>query len=145
MDQGSNAPKIVLEDHPPDGRQWPTLVTGVVSFALIVLVSMTAWLFAPSDAADIQPPANLASLPFVDGVMVEVDLPNLVMDAYDPVNGERELRFKVRDSDTRYFDVVHLRAHSSIGLPTRLFYEQEGDTLWAVYKQDAPANSVERE
>ncbi len=145
MDQGSDAAQVVLADHPDERRQWPAFLTTIASFAMIVLVSMGVWLFAPSDASDIQPPANLASLPYVDGVMVEVDLPNLVMDAYSPLNGQQELRFKVRDSDTQYFDVVHLRAHSAIGLPTRLFYEQDGDTLWAVYKQDAPANSVEKE
>ncbi|NQU37872.1 MAG: hypothetical protein HQ526_09810 [Actinobacteria bacterium] len=142
MDRGRDADPIELADHPEDHRPWSPLSTGLATAALVILASISVWLFAPSDAIEIQPPTNLASLPYVDGVMVEVELPDLVMDAYTPVDGQTELDFKVRDADTQYFDVVHLRAHSSIGLPTRLFYEKDGDTLWAVYKEDAPANSA---
>ena len=39
------------------------------------------------------------------------------------------------------FDIAHLRSHSSIGLPTRIFYLEENGKRYAVYKVDAPANS----
>lgn len=142
MDSGPEAPRTELVDDPPR-RPWPGLVTGLGAFALILLVGLGVWAFAPSDAAEIRPPDNIDELPYVDGVMVEVDLPRLVLDAYEPVDGATEVEFRVREGDERYFDVVHLRAHSSIGLPTRVFYEQEGDTYWAVYKEDAPANNAD--
>ncbi len=61
----------------------------------------------------------------------------------EPVDGQREVEFRVRDADLKYFDVIHLRAHSSIGLPTRVYYERDADGLWAVYKEDAPANNAD--
>lgn len=142
MDEGHDAPTIALAQPHERHKPWPALMTGVTTFALILLISVGGFLFAPSDATAPQPPANVDSLPYVDGVLVVVELPDLVLDAYDPINGEQELSFKVREADSQYFDVVHLRAHSSIGLPTRLFYEEEGGQRWAVYKEDAPANST---
>jgi len=142
VDSGPGTPRTVLVDDPPR-RPWSALLTGLASFTLVLLLGIGVWAFAPSDAAEIAPPENVDALPYVDGVMVEVDLPRLVLDAYDPVDGSTEVEFRVRDADLKYFDVVHLRAHSSIGLPTRVFYEKDGDTYWAVYKEDAPANNAE--
>lgn len=132
-------PPVIAEA--PKARPWPAFRSGIGIFALVLLLGIGGWLFAPSQMASIQPPTNVDELARIDGVLVEVDLPRLVLDAFRPLDGAREIQFRVRERDLRYFDVVHLRAHSSIGLPTRLFYEREGDVYWAVYKEDAPANS----
>ena len=39
------------------------------------------------------------------------------------------------------FDIAHLQSHSSVALPTRLYLERSGGRYFAVYKEDAPANS----
>lgn len=124
MDQGPDAPRITQQEG-RSRRFWSSTLTGVGAFALILLVGIGAWAFAPSDAPAITPPENVDELPYADGVMVEVDLPRLVLQSYAPVDGKTEVEFRVRDSDLKYFDVVHLRAHSSIGLPTRVFYERD--------------------
>ena len=104
-------------------------------------LGLGVWLFAPSDTGEIQAPADLASYEYVDGVMSQVQLPLLEMNAYSQVNGQTTLKFRVPESNLRYFDVVHLRAHSSIGLPTRIYFKEIEGELLAVYKIDAPANS----
>lgn len=130
----------VALDTPPHRRTRPWLV-GVVTAALAVLVGVGGWLFAPSDLGELQPPPDLASYEFIDGVVSDVSLPTVTIEGYEPLEGATSVTFGVRDGDLRYFDVVHLRAHSSIGLPTRIYYERDGERLWAVYKEDAPANS----
>lgn len=132
---------VTLVDHPAPRVPWSKRLTILATIALALLAGVGAWLFAPSDLGELQPPPNLESYEHVDGVMARVDLPILKLNAYSQVDGSDQLTFHVREADLRYFDVVHLRAHSSIGLPTRLYYEREGGKLWAVYKEDAPANS----
>jgi hypothetical protein len=132
-------PEVLLEDVPT--RPWAFWPTSIGAFALAALLGVGIWLFSPSDLSEIQPPPNIESYDYVDGVLSEVQLPILVMNAYDTVEGEKKLTFRVPEANLRYFDVVHLRAHSSIGLPTRLYYERIKGELVAVYKVDAPANS----
>ena len=43
--------------------------------------------------------------------------------------------------DDRYFDLAHIQSHSSIALPTRIYFERDGDRYYARFKEDAPANS----
>jgi hypothetical protein len=135
----THAPVTVLEDveHSEVGRGVTLFVTVLVT----IMVGAGAWLFAPSSTGVAQPPPNLEQYDYVDGVLVEVDLPQLVMDSYDPVDGESRITFRVPDASLQYFDVVHLRAHSSIGLPTRIYYDNLDGELIAVFKTDAPLNS----
>ena len=86
-------------------------------------------------------PVDVFDLPTMDGTLVVVEPPKLVLSAFKPVDGQEEIEFTIRDQDKRNFDVAHLRSHSSIGLPTRIFYLEEGGKRYAVYKTDAPANS----
>lgn len=115
------------------------LVAGLTALA-IGLVSILAWLFGPGAAAP-KAPVDVASLPSADGTLVVVDLPRLVLKTFRPVDGKREVEFTVREADRANFDVAHLRSHSSIGLPTRVYFEREGGRYFAVFKEDAPANS----
>lgn len=140
MTSESKAQGVTLVDAAPR-QPWGNLATAALTVFLTSVVGIGAWLFAPSDLSEVQPPPNLESYAYVDGVMSEVNLPTLVMNAYEPVNGESVVTFSVPETSLRYFDVVHLRAHSSIGLPTRIYYEEIEGELIAVYKIDAPANS----
>ena len=115
------------------------LVAGLTALA-IGSVSLIVWLFGPSPEEP-KAPVNVASLPAVDGTLVVVDLPRLVLKSFRPLDGKTELEFTVREQDRENFDVAHLRSHSSIGLPTRIYYLQENGKLYAVFKEDAPANS----
>jgi len=135
----THSPVTVLKDavHPQVGRGATLVVTVLVA----IMVGAGAWLFAPSSAGVAQPPPNLEQYDYVDGVLVEVDLPQLIMNSYDPLHGESRITFRVPDASLQYFDVVHLRAHSSIGLPTRVYYDDLDGELIAVFKTDAPLNS----
>ena len=115
------------------------LVAGLTALA-IGSISLIVWLFGPTPAEP-KAPVNVASLPAIDGTLVEVELPRLVMKSFRPIDGKTELEFIVREQDRENFDVAHLRSHSSIGLPTRIYYLQEEGKLYAVFKEDAPANS----
>ena len=140
MNETTSAAQVKLAE-PKPVKRWGALATSTLTVFLTTLLGVGAWLFAPSDLSEVKPPENLESYQYVDGVMAEVDLPRLVMNAYDEVNGQTVLTFTVPEASLRYFDVVHLRAHSSIGLPTRIYFEEIDGELIAIYKIDAPANS----
>ena len=121
-----------------DARRGPSRVRLAIALALcLALLGVLLWLFSPGGEGP-GLPANLSDLPRMDGTIVAVEDDQLVMEPFD---GRAELTFLVRDADRGQFDFTHLRSHSAIGLPTRLFYRREGGRLYAVYKMDAPANS----
>lgn len=140
MSEATRQELVTLVDRAPN-KPVGTLATASLTVFLTSILGIGVWLFSPSDLSEVQPPPNLESYQYVDGVLSEVNLPILVMNAYDEVDGESVLTFRVPETSLQYFDVVHLRAHSSIGLPTRLYYEEIDNELVAVYKIDAPANS----
>jgi hypothetical protein len=107
----------------------------------VVFLGIVVWLFG-STPAEVARPANVASLPSVDGTLLVVESDRLVLDTFTPIDGKQEVEFTIRPRDASHFDLAHLRSHSSIALPTRLFYERDGDEFFAVYKEDAPANSA---
>ena len=135
----NESPPVTLAD--PPRRQWSRTIVVVATAGVTALIGVGVWLFSPSELGELEPPPDLASYAYVDGVVSEVAMPNITLEAFEPVSGEDSVTFEVRDADARYFDVIHLRAHSSIGLPTRVYYEDDGERIWAVYKEDAPANS----
>jgi hypothetical protein len=61
--------------------------------------------------------------------------------ALRPADGSAEVNFTIRPEDVDNFDIAHLQSHSSVGIPTRIYYEEDGGTKYAVYKEDAPVNS----
>jgi hypothetical protein len=85
-------------------------------------------------------PVNLQDLPRVDGTLLVVEDDRLVMEPFEPLEGKDEITFELRDAYRQNFDLAHLRSHSSVAIPTRIFYRKDGDAYVAVYKQDAPAN-----
>lgn len=97
-------------------------------------------LFGPGGGEPNAPP-NLSSMERVDGTLLVVEDRRLVLEPFEPLDGREEVEFEIREEDTRYFDIAHLRSHSSVALPTRLYYEKSGGRYFARYKEDAPANS----
>jgi hypothetical protein len=65
----------------------------------------------------------------VVGVITTVTADRLVL---RPADGGEEMQFAVRTSDARRLDIFHLETHSAQGLPTRITYERDGGTLYAV-------------
>jgi hypothetical protein len=110
----------------------------VVAFALGACVL----LFLLFRGEDVQPaaPVNVQDLPRVDGTLMVVEDDRLVMRPFEPLDGQSEVEFEIRDAYRDNFDLAHLRSHSSVGIPTRVYYRRDGDVYVAVYKEDAPAN-----
>ena len=132
--------RIFVVESSPTPKFLPVPVALLVMF-LTSFLGIGIWLFAPSDTGEVKPPPGLSSFQYVDGVMTKVDLPLLTMKSFSKVEGRSNLEFSVPESSLRFFDVVHMRAHSSIGLPTRIYFKEVKGKLIAVYKTDAPANS----
>ena len=117
-------------------RRW------LIALPAVVLLGALVWLFAAEGS---QPPAptNLADLPRVDGTLNVVEETRLVMTPFEPLNGDAEVEFTIPDKYRANFDLAHLRSHSSVGIPTRIYYIEQDGVLLAVYKADAPANGSE--
>jgi hypothetical protein len=86
-------------------------------------------------------PVNVEDLPRVDGTLTTVEDDRLVMKPFEPLDGKTELEFERREAYKKNFDLAHLRSHSAVGIPTRIYYRRDGDVYVAVYKTDAPANT----
>ncbi|MDQ5894769.1 MAG: hypothetical protein QG596_1030 [Actinomycetota bacterium] len=112
------------------------LVASMLSLALII------WLFSPGETETEAPP-GIANLERIDGTLLVAENDELVMRPFEPFEGQEEITFVVNEANQKNFDLAHLRSHSAIGLPTRVFFRRQGDQLIAVYKEDAPANSAE--
>ena len=120
---------------PLSRRMW--IITGVLT---LLLVASVVWLFS-GEGSQPEPPANVESFATIDGTLVEIDDNLLTMEPFEPLDGKKTLKFVIRPKDADQFDLAHLRSHSSIGLPTRIFYEEDDGTLYAVFKEDAPVNT----
>ena len=83
-------------------------------------------------------PAAAEGLAFMDGTLTVVEQDRLVM---KPFTGGNDVTFVIRPADAGSFDIAHLQSHSSVAIPTRIYYRKEGATLYGVYKEDAPVNS----
>jgi hypothetical protein len=111
--------------------------------ALVAALACSGLLYlflGPAAAPD--PPSDLASLPFVDGTLTVVETDRLVLRPFEPPGGgDGEIEFAIRAADSRYFDVAHMQSHSSVALPTRIYFERSAGRYVARFKEDAPANS----
>jgi hypothetical protein len=107
--------------------------------SLLAAVGLIALFGGGSDEPD--KPAGVDQLAFVDGTLAVVEQERLVMKPFEPVDGKAEIELVVRPQDAGNFDIAHLQSHSSVAIPTRIYYRREGDTFYAIYKEDAPVNS----
>lgn len=117
-------------------RRWPVLL----AIPAVLVLAAVVWLFSSEGAAP-APPADLASLPVVDGTLNVVEADRLVMTPFAPLDGATSLEFSIPEQYAPNFDLAHLRSHSSVGIPTRIHYLERGGRLLAVYKSDAPVNT----
>lgn len=113
----------------------------LIAVPAVALLAALVWLFGSEGAAP-EPPAQLSDLPVLDGTLNVVESGRLVMTPFEPLDGQTSVEFSVPEQYQGNFDLAHLRSHSSVGIPTRIYYlERDGDLL-AVYKDDAPVNSA---
>jgi hypothetical protein len=116
-----------------------------MKYIAIAVVSLLAavGLFAlfGGDSNEPERPASADQLPFVDGTLTVAEQGRLVMRPFQPLEGASEVTFTIRPEDEGNFDIAHLQSHSSVAIPTRIYYRKEGGTYYAVYKEDAPVNS----
>ena len=69
----------------------------------------------------------------VDGTLLSASEQGIVV---QPADGGPVQSFAVRPIDVRRLDFFHLQTHASQKLPSRVFYEQEGGTRYAVRVDD---------
>lgn len=115
-------------------RRSGALIAGAAAISLLL------YLFTgPSGAPE--PPANLDSLEFADGTLTLVEERRLRLRPLSNDGARRELEFVIRNSDAKFFDIAHMQSHSSVALPTRIYFVRDGGRRLARYKADAPVNS----
>src|SRR5215212_4911229 len=103
----------------------PRWLLPMAAVVTIVLLGGLFWLFRPG-GENVKAPVDVFKLPKLDGTLVVVEPPKLVLRPFQPYKGRNEVEFTIRDQDKGNFDLAHLRSHSSIGLPTRLYYLEAG-------------------
>lgn len=113
--------------------------TMICRYLAVVSLIGLYWLFGPADSVP-KPPPDLGSLPKLDGTMAVIER-RLVMKPFRPLAGQQAVTFFIRYGDARSFDIVHLRAHAALAIPTRIYYARSGSRLFALWKEDAPENS----
>lgn len=121
----------------PDDYQPPRLRFLAAALATLLVAAGLIMLFGGGSDEPAKP-AAAEGLAFMDGTLTVVEQDRLVM---RPATGAAEVTFVIRPEDAGNFDLAHLQSHSSVAIPTRIFYRDEGGTLYAVYKEDAPVNS----
>lgn len=67
-----------------------------------------------------------------DGILTSVTGEELVLRTLE---GD-EITFQLRAVDVRNLDLLHLQLHARDRLPSRVFYEAEGDTFYATRVDD---------
>ena len=77
-----------------------------------------------------------AAVRSIDGKLTSVQDTELTL---QPDGGGAIERFAVRPIDRRTLDLGHLQTHMAQGLPSRVFYESDGDLRYAVRVDDLPA------
>ncbi len=120
----------------PRGTTWRrnAALLGVAAGCSVLL-----FLFlGPARAPD--PPPGLSTMAYADGTLTVVEDDRLVLEPFG--SAERgALTFTIRPADAQYFDIAHMQSHSSVALPTRIYYERSAGRRYARFKEDAPANS----
>jgi hypothetical protein len=139
MEVGTPPEYAKKPEQPNDGYQPPRMVYLGIALTILVFMVALVLLFAGGSSEPAKP-ASAEKLPFMEGTLVVVEQERLVL---RPAKGGAEVTFAIRPQDVDNFDIAHLQSHSSVGIPTRLFYEKDGNALYAVYKEDAPVNAQE--
>ena len=134
----TSAPEQREQGPPADPDYQPPRLKFLLAGIVVALAAVGVILLFGGGSSEPSKPASAQDLPFVDGTLVVADETRLVMRPFD---GGAEVQFTIRPEDVGNFDIAHLQSHSSVGIPTRIYYDEEGGTKYAVYKEDAPVNS----
>ena len=125
------------EGTPPDDYGPPRLKLILAALAACLAAVGLIMLFG-GGTSEPSKPASAEGQAFVDGTLVVVEETRLIL---KPAAGSADITFAIRPEDVGNFDIAHLQSHSSVGIPTRIYYVEEGGTKYALYKEDAPVNS----
>jgi hypothetical protein len=78
-------------------------------------------------------PEQVSDRGTLDGILTSVTDEEIVV---QPLEGSTPLHFAVRPIDARRLDLLHLRLHASQRLPSRVHYEEVGDTRYVTRVDD---------
>lgn len=137
---GSTSPPELYdqrEEAADDDYRPPRFTYIAIAITILVVAVAVALLFGGGSSEPAKP-AAAEKLEFMDGTLIVVEESRLVL---RPANSGGDVTFTIRPQDVGNFDIAHLQSHSSVGIPTRLFYDEQGGVKYAVYKEDAPVNS----
>lgn len=140
--EDSNVPPEGNPSRPPGTRN--LIRNLVLALATLAILGALVWLFG-SEGQQPQAPTNVKDLPRVDGTLIEVEARRLVMRPFEPLDGSEKIEFTIVDKYAKNFDLAHLRSHSSVAIPTRIYYLKRDGEYLAVYKTDAPANDRKKD
>lgn len=133
-----NQPDPHPDPRTPTDRRGRLLLLGA---GLLVILGALGWLFSGHAAPERM---AIGDLPWVDGTLTIVEPTRLQMNTFEPLDGSTIIDFEILPRDRGAFDLAHIRTHSSLAIPTRIYFERSGDTYLAVYKTDAPLNMTRR-
>ena len=137
--QVSTATEPRDEGSPPDpDYDGPPRLKLIVAALAVCVAAVGLILLFGGGSSEPSKPAAAEGQQFIDGTLVVVEESRLVL---KPASGGEDVEFTIRPEDVGNFDIAHLQSHSSVGIPTRIYYEEDGDTKYALYKEDAPLNS----
>jgi hypothetical protein len=107
--------------------------------ALVIIAGLFLLFSGSSESTAEVPEETLSQMQYADGTLSVVESDRLVMQPLEV--GAAEMEFVIAEADLPNFDIAHMQSHSSVALPTRIYYEAQGDILYARYKEDAPVNT----
>ena len=136
--QVSTATEQRAPNSPPDPDYEPPRVKLLLAALAVCLAAVGLILLFGGGSSEPSKPASAEGQRHIDGTLVVAEDTRLVL---RPADGSAEVEFTIRPQDAGNFDIAHLQSHSSVGIPTRIYYEEEGGTKYALYKEDAPVNS----
>ena len=119
----------------------PPRMKYIAAAVAVMLAAVGLFALFGGDADESARPAASENLPFVDGTLTVAEQGRLVLKPFQPLDGLDEVTFAIRPQEEGNFDLAHLQSHSSVAIPTRIYYRKDGSTYYAVFKDDAPVNS----
>lgn len=120
-----------------DDYQPPRFAYIAIAVTILVVAVGVALLFGGGSSEPAKPAATDEAA-FMDGTLIVVEPNRLVL---RPADSGADVTFSIRPQHVENFDIAHLQSHSSVGIPTRLYYQETDGVKYAIYKEDAPVNS----
>jgi hypothetical protein len=125
----------------PEPDYHPPRMTYLAAAVAVMLAAVGLFALFGGGTNEPAKPAASENLPFVDGTLTVAEQGRLVLKPFQPLDGMEEVTFAIRPEEEGNFDIAHLQSHSSVAIPTRIYYRKDGSTYYAVFKEDAPVNS----